>query len=88
MKDEPERGFAFLTGYNGNDKCQTGEIKFTTPFLSGKCMIIAVTINININISVMIHSLIQTLIMIILKLSVDIDIYNIYTTVFGIQPTY
>lgn len=85
MKDEPEWGFAFMTGYNGNDKCQTGEIRFTTPFLSGNFMIIVLSVNININISVMSNSIIQTVIMIIIQL---LEINNIFITEIGIQPTY
>lgn len=81
MKDEPERGFAFMTGYNGNDKCQTGEIRFTTPFLSGNFMIIVLSVNININISVMSNSIIQTVIMIIIQL---LEINNIFITEIGI----
>jgi hypothetical protein len=81
VKDEPERGFAFMTGYNGNDKCQTGEIRFTTPFLSGNFMIIVLSVNININISVMSNSIIQTVIMIIIQL---LEINNIFITEIGI----
>lgn len=85
MKDEPERGFAFLTDYSGNDKYQTGEIKFTTPFLSGNYIIIDVSLNININISVMLNSTIQLIIMIIIQL---LEINNIFITEIGIQSTY
>ena len=77
------RGFAFLTDYNGKDKCQTDTIKCITPFKTGTSIIIALSIEININIKNMIHIELMTTLMKIAKLSEYIDILK-----FGISPTY
>ena len=79
MKNEPVWGFAFLTGYNGKDKCQTDMIKHTTPFKTGTSIIFDITINM-INIKYMIQ--LTTILLIIAKLSK----YEIMK--FGISPPY
>ena len=83
MKDEPERGFAFLTGYNGKDKCQTDKIEFITPFMSGKVMIIELSIS-TINLTEMTHIEIIT---ILLMASVKQAQHDV-KLMFGIWPTY
>ena len=79
-RDEPVRGFAFLTGYNGSDKSLHGTIKSTTPFRTGKNIIIVEIINQNQSDMTIIF---LTMLMACAKLSRYIAILEI-----GILPTY